>query len=64
MLKVFMGGMCINIRFIEVYVERIWFYIECFIYILLFNLIVFLGFIINNGILIFGVKKLMSEKIE
>lgn len=64
MLKVFMGGMCINIRFIEVYVERIWFYIECFIYILLFNLIVFLGFIINNGILIFGVKKLMREKIE
>lgn len=45
------------------YVEGIRFYIECFIYILLFNLIVFLGFIINNGILIFGVKKLMSEKI-
>lgn len=62
--KAFMGGMCTNIRLIEAYAERTRSHIECLIYISLFNLIAFLGFITNNGIPILGVKKSTSEKIE
>lgn len=53
-----------NSRIIETYAEGTRSHIECLIYISLFNLIAFLGFITNNGIPILGVKKSTSEKIE